>query len=113
MTVWPVPPGFPPRVAQEAPTRRLQVLGLHGVPYGAVSSSALRRERSFVVARRIARSIIGALSRENPDGFPRLRRVIRVAVSPTGSQVYVVSIGNGPSAVRITSRRAAWSSTTS
>ena len=37
-----------------------------------------------------------------------------VKVPPgTESQVYVVSIGHGPSAVRITSRSAGWSSTTS
>lgn len=36
-------------------------------------------------------------------GSPRFRSVIRVWPSPCASQVYVVSIGNGPSAVRMTS----------
>src|SRR5829696_517316 len=60
------------------------------------SSSALRRARSLVVARRIAISIIGAPTRAKPLGLPRLRSVIRVAV-PAGDHVYVVSMGNGPS----------------
>jgi hypothetical protein len=48
--------------------------------------------------------IIGAAILEQPAGSPRLRSVILVAPLPASSQVYVVSIGNGPSAVLITSR---------
>jgi len=61
----------------------------------------------------MARSIIGAVKRAKPDGLPLLRKSIRVDPSPVGSYVYVVSIGNGPSAVRMTNRRAGSSSTTS
>src|SRR5215831_88067 len=50
---------------------------------------------------------------ENPRGSPRLRRLILVLPSPSACQVYVVSIGNGPSAVRITSFVPGTSSTTS
>ena len=50
--------------------------------------------------------------RENPSGSPRLRNVINVPV-PFACQVYVVSIGNGPSEVRMTSRWFATSSTIS
>ena len=46
----------------------------------------------------------GAIIREKPDGTPRLRNVIRVPPWDVDYQVYVVSIGNGPSAVRNTSR---------
>ena len=41
------------------------------------------------------------------------RQALMPAYSPDGSQVYVVSIGNGPSAVRITSRSPGTSSTIS
>ena len=50
---------------------------------------------------------------EKPLGSPRLRSLIRVAASPTGLHSYVVSIGNGPCAVRMTSRSTEVSSTTS
>ena len=53
---------------------------------GNPSSSAFSRARSLLVARRIASSITGAVTRENPEGLPRLRSVIRVP-SGTGSQV--------------------------
>jgi hypothetical protein len=56
------------------------------------------------LARRIAAAINGAINGainvENPLGAPRFRSVIRLRSSPAGSQVYVVSIGNGPCAVR-------------
>jgi hypothetical protein len=55
----------------------------------------------------------GAISLEKPLGSPRLRSTILVLPSPTGSHVYVVSIGNGPCAVRITSRAPGTNSTTS
>ncbi len=64
-------------------------------------------------ARRIARSIMGAVSFANPAGVPRLRRVIRVRLPSTAVQMYVVSIGNGPSAVLITNRLFGSSPTTS
>jgi hypothetical protein len=56
------------------------------------------------LSRRIAVVIIGAAIFEKPDGRPRLRKVILVPPLAASDQVYVVSIGNGPSAVRITSR---------
>ena len=46
------------------------------------SRMALSRCRSLVVARRIARSSIGAATREKPDGLPRLRSLIRVPAPP-------------------------------
>ncbi|MBI2373057.1 MAG: hypothetical protein HYV07_03560 [Deltaproteobacteria bacterium] len=46
----------------------------------------------------------GAASFPKPDGSPRFRRVMRVLISPEVAQVYVGSIGNGPSAARITRR---------
>ena len=57
--------------------------------------------RSLRFARRMAGAMNGARSFENPAGSPRLRNVMRVELSPAADQVYVVSIGNGPSAVRI------------
>ena len=62
-------------------------------------------------ARRIAAAITGAATYAKPVGSPRLRSVIRVRAVVAGSHVYVVSIGNGPSAVRITSRSPGTSST--
>jgi hypothetical protein len=46
----------------------------------------------------------GAVTAAKPDGSPRLRRPIVVAPGLASSHVYVVSIGNGPSAVAITKR---------
>ena len=48
---------------------------------------------------------------EKPDGVPRFRSVMRVPVS-VDCHSYVVSMGNGPSAVRITSRLSGVYSTT-
>src|SRR5262245_9513270 len=56
------------------------------------------------MARLIARAMTGAATLWKPEGSPRLRSVIRVAPSPESSHLYVVSIGNGPCAVLITSR---------
>ena len=56
------------------------------------------------MARRIAIAMNGAESFEKPVGAPRLRSVIRVPPSGVSCQVYVVSMGNGPSAVLITKR---------
>jgi hypothetical protein len=44
----------------------------------------------------------GATNLEKPVGVPRLRNVIRVLPSAVVAQVYIVSIGNGPCAVRMT-----------
>src|SRR5688572_30254515 len=55
----------------------------------------------------------GAVIVEKPLGFPRLRSVMRVAPFGASSHVYVVSMGNGPSDVRITSFSSATSSTIS
>src|SRR5882724_6276370 len=77
------------------------------------SSSSFKCFRSFSFARRIAALMNGARSFENPLGSPRLRRVIRVPPALEDSQVYVVSIGNGPSLVRMTSRSSPTSSTIS
>ena len=55
----------------------------------------------------------GATSVENPLGLPRLRRVIRVLPASRDCHVYVVSIGNGPCAVRMTNRSPGSSSLTS
>src|SRR5689334_24331411 len=55
----------------------------------------------------------GATSLLKPLGSPRFRSVIRVAPLGAGSHVYVVSIGNGPSLVRITRRASGCSSTIS
>ena len=57
--------------------------------------------------------MIGASNFEKPCGSPRLRSVMRVDGSDTADHVYVVSIGNGPCAVRITSRACGSSSTSS
>jgi hypothetical protein len=51
----------------------------------------------------MARAISGADTRPKPLGWPALRKVISVPPSSASSQVYVVCIGNGPSAVVITS----------
>ena len=59
---------------------------------------------------RIARAIIGAPTFLKPRGSPRLRSIIRVAPSPASDHSYVVSIGNGPWAVLITSRSPSTSS---
>jgi hypothetical protein len=59
----------------------------HQVFASSASSIDFSRARSLVVARLIARSIIGATNREKPDGLPRLRSVILVAPSPAGSHV--------------------------
>ena len=64
-------------------------------------------------ARRIALAMNGAMSLPKPLGSPRLRKVIRVACGPSASHAYVVSMGNGPSLVRITSRLPGASSTIS
>src|SRR5215207_10760509 len=45
----------------------------------------------------------GAARSSKPRGSQRLRSVMRVAPSAASSQVYVVSTGKGPCAVRITS----------
>ena len=55
-------------------------------------------------ARRIAAAIIGLAAQVKPVGSPRFRNVIRVPPSAVSSHVYVVSIGNGPSAVDISRR---------
>src|SRR5262245_59155438 len=69
--------------------------------------------RSFWFARRMALAIRGATTLPKPLGSPRFRRVIRVPPPCAGSHVYVVSIGNGPSLVLMTSRAAGSSSTNS
>ena len=79
----------------------------------ARSSSALRRFGSRSFARLTAPAMNGETSRENPAGSPRFLSVIRVPPSRVSDQAYVVSIGNGPSAVRMTSRSSGWSSVTS
>jgi hypothetical protein len=53
----------------------------------ARSRIALSRWRSLRFARRIAVAITGAVTFANPAGSPRLRSDIRVAPSPTSSQV--------------------------
>jgi hypothetical protein len=54
-----------------------------------VRSSRIDRRlaRSFSFARRIAEAIIGPVNLENPEGWPRLRSVMRVALSPASVQV--------------------------
>jgi Na+:H+ antiporter, NhaA family len=69
--------------------------------------------RSLRLARRIAPARKGATHLENPAGVPRFRRVIRVPPSDVVSQMYEVSMGNGPSAVRIIRRSPGTKSTTS
>jgi hypothetical protein len=66
-----------------------------------------------MLAHRIALAIIGAATLEKPAGCPRLRSVIFVAPFALSAHVYVVSIGNGPSAVLITNRSPAINSLTS
>src|SRR4051812_29159651 len=73
----------------------------------------LSRSKSLRFARRMALAIKGAASFPKPEGSPRFRSVIRVTLSLTDSHVYVVSIGNGPSAVRIARRSPGASSTSS
>jgi hypothetical protein len=46
----------------------------------------------------------GASHREKPLGVPRFLRVMAVWPSAVARQAYLVSMGNGPSAVRITNR---------
>ncbi len=46
----------------------------------------------------------GAAIFENPEGVLLFRSVIRVYPSSTASHVYCLSIENGPSGVRMTSR---------
>lgn len=50
----------------------------------------------------IIMDINGDIIPENPVGSPRFRRINRVAPAPTSDQLLLVSIGNGPSLVRIT-----------
>src|SRR5262249_8204926 len=69
--------------------------------------------RSFRFARRIALAMNGATSLPKPFGSPRFRNVIRVRPPAADSHVYVVSIGNGPWLVRMTSRASGSSSTIS
>ena len=64
-------------------------------------------------ARRIAAAITGAPTFAKPEGSPRLRSVIRVPPPGASANAYVVSIGNGPSAVRMTRRSRGTSSTIS
>ena len=73
----------------------------------------MSRSRSLRFARRIALAIIGAPILEKPDGSPRFRSVIVVPPFTASDHVYVVSIGNGPSAVLITKRSPGTSSRTS
>lgn len=77
------------------------------------SNNALRAARSFRLALLTALAMNGATKAEKPLGVPRLRNVIRVPPSAVVSQVYVVSIGNGPWAVRITNRSSGTNSITS
>ena len=90
------PPQVAPPCCIEPATPTLT--GNHA-PSGAVRSNA----RSLRLARRIARAMKGATIHEKPVGSPRFRSVIRVLSSVVADQVYVVSMGNGPYAVRITS----------
>src|SRR4051812_34332907 len=50
----------------------------------------------------MAGTINGDRTFEKPAGSPQLRSVMRVVSWSTGVHVYVVSMGNGPSAVRMT-----------
>ena len=85
----------PPRCIEPAtPT----LTGNHA-PSSAVRSDA----RPLRLAGRIARAMKGATILEKPVGSPRFRSVIRVLSSVVADQVYVVSMGNGPCALRITS----------
>jgi len=82
---------LPLRGRGDSPTRQTRAANGDAVDPHSVGSltsrSVLSRARSFVVARRMARSIMGAVRREKPDGLPRLRNVIRVADEAAGSQV--------------------------
>ena len=51
------------------------------------SRTALRRARSLRLARRMAGTMTGAMTFENPAGSPRLRSVMRVDVGPASVQV--------------------------
>src|SRR5215217_2733782 len=66
------------------------------------SSTCFRSAKSLRLARHIAIDINGVIHAAKPDGRPRFRSRIRVVWLSIDSHVYVVSIGNGPSAVRIT-----------
>jgi len=68
------------------------------------SSSCFSLERSFRLARRIASAMNGATSFEKPVGLPWFRSVMRVPPEAVVSHAYSVSIGNGPSEVRIMNR---------
>ena len=48
--------------------------------------------------------MMGALILPNPLGLPRFRSVMRVPPPAVSVQAYVVSMGNGPSFVAMTSR---------
>jgi hypothetical protein len=87
-------PGVRPRAARR-PIRKHAPLGGRGAGF----------------ARRIAGPMNGAPRGRIPQAWPRLRSVIRVLVSPRESKLYVVSIGNGPADVRITTRSPGTSST--
>ena len=71
-------------------------------PVYVLSKIDLSRFRSLRLARRIAGAINDATSLENPLGSPRFRSpIVAVTVRLPGIGR---SIGNGPSAVRITNR---------
>jgi hypothetical protein len=59
------------------------------------STIFLSSARSLRFALRIALAMSGAVSFEKPDGFPRLRNVMRVPPPVAGTHVYVVSSGGG------------------
>jgi hypothetical protein len=77
------------------------------------SSSCFKSAKSLRLARRIAIDINGVIHAAKPDGRPRFRSRMRVASLSIDSHVYIVSIGNGPSAVRITRRPPGTNSTIS
>ena len=79
----------------------------------ASSRTCLRRRRSLLFALRIARAMNGAISLEKPLGFPWFRSVILVPPADVDSQPYCVSIGKGPSEVRMTRRAPGTKVTTS
>jgi hypothetical protein len=84
-----------------------------GPPPPPPPPTARNAARSFRFARRIAAVMTGDPTFANPEGSPRLRSVIRVPPPAASTNPYVVSIGNGPSAVRMTSRSPGTSSTIS
>ena len=61
---------------------RGRVMPQHAMALYQVSRIDFSRARSFLFARRIAMDMNGDTTRENPDGFPRLRNDIRVLPSP-------------------------------